>query len=68
MMNKFQLGQAAEEYVMALFVFLAVCHFTGIFNVFKNAYDDNYGKFSHTIANMDTIDAAVRKFSNTVSR
>jgi len=53
---------------MALFVFLAVCHFTGIFNVFKNAYDDNYGKFSHTIANMDTIDAAVRKFSNTVSR
>ena len=67
-MSKFQFGQAAMEYVMALFVFFVICHFTGIFNIFKMAYDDNYGRFSHTIANMDTIDAAVRKLSDTVSK
>lgn len=67
-MNKKQKGQAALEYVIAVFVFLTICHFTGIFNIFKTAYDDNYGRFSHTISNMDMIDAAVRKFSDTVSR
>lgn len=67
-MNKYNHGQAATEYVIALFVFLVICHFTDVFNIFKMAYDDNYGKFSHTIANMDTIDAAVRKLSDTVSR
>lgn len=67
-MNKNQEGQAAVEYVVALFVFLSICSFTGVFNIFKNAYDDNYGKFSHTIANMDTIDAAIRNLSDKVSK